>query len=179
MKSKKTNNLILTALFAALIFVTVRFIPAFPLGNMGYVNFGDTFIYLGALMLPAPFAMLAGAVGAGLADLSFNAVLWVIPTVIIKSLLALAAQPFTKYAKGVWRDIGIALCGVITVGGYYLAEVVLLRFFIAAADGWHAAFIGAAASILGNTMQALVCGIAFVLISSAMHRVPFFCKFWK
>ncbi len=179
MKTKQTQHLILTALFAALIFVTVRFIPAFPLGNMGYVNFGDTFIYLSALMLPAPLAMLASAVGAGLADLSFNAVLWVIPTVIIKSLLVLAATPFAKHAKGILRDVGIALCGVITVGGYYLAEVVLLRFFLAAADGWSAAWIGAAASIFGNTMQAVVCGIAFVLISTALHRIPFFSRFWK
>ena len=179
MRDKKMQWLILTSLFAALIFVTVRFIPAFPLGNMGYVNFGDTFIYLSALMLPAPFACVASALGAGLADLSFNAVLWVIPTIIIKSLLVLSASFFAKKTKGLPRDISIALCGVITVVGYYLAEVLLLRFFLASADGWRAAFVGASASIVGNAMQAIVCGVAFVLISSAMHRIPFFRKFWK
>ena len=37
--------------------------------NGGYIHLGDALIYLAAVLLPAPYAMAAGAIGGGLADL--------------------------------------------------------------------------------------------------------------
>ena len=59
-----------TALFAALICVTTAYIFHIPFGtNGGYVHIGDTLIYLAAAILPAPYAMIAGALGGAFADL--------------------------------------------------------------------------------------------------------------
>ena len=53
--------------FAALIFVVTVFlkIPA----ASGYVHIGDSLIYLASLII-GPWAMLAGAIGEGLADIA-------------------------------------------------------------------------------------------------------------
>ena len=53
-----------------------------------YKRQGDALIYLAACLLPAPYAVGAAMVGAGLADL-LTAPLWVVPTLLIKALVAL------------------------------------------------------------------------------------------
>ena len=57
---------VLAAMFAAMVYVMTAFvhIPT----NQGYVHIGDGIIFLAAAILPAPYAMAAGAVGAGLSD---------------------------------------------------------------------------------------------------------------
>lgn len=178
MQSKHLRYLSFTGLFAAVVFITIRFIPYIPLGNAGYVNLGDVFIYLAVCMLPTPYAAVAGALGAGLADLSFDAALWVVPTIVVKSLLVLCAKWFARNSRGLWRDIRIGLAGWVTVVGYYFAEVLLIRLLIAKGTPWQGAFVGAAASIFGNLAQAVCCGIVFVVLSRALHRIPFFQKYW-
>ena len=111
---KKTRGYVLTAMFAALITIMTAYICHIPVGlNGGYVHFGDALIYLAASVLPAPLAMLAGAVGGGLADL-LTAPVWMIPTVIIKMAIAL---PFTSKNENVIcprNIVAVFVSGVIS-----------------------------------------------------------------
>ena len=92
-KDSKIYNITLTGIFAALITIFTAYIGHMPVGaNGGYVHFGDGLIYLAAAILPAPYAMAAGAIGGGLADL-LTAPAWAIATIIIKALLVI---PFTN-----------------------------------------------------------------------------------
>ena len=99
-----TKHLVLAALFAALTFVLTAYFFHVPVGvNGGYIHFGDSMIYLAASVLPLPYAMAAGAIGAGLSDLISGGAMWVLPTVIIKALICLV--------------------------GYYLAESIITGSF--------------------------------------------------
>ena len=95
MAKKKANKqliyVVMAALFAAIITVVTAYVLRIPTGN-GYIHLGDSFIFLAASLLPLPYAIAAAAVGAGLAD-ALTAPIWVIATVIIKSLIVL---PFTS-----------------------------------------------------------------------------------
>src|SRR5574344_1122239 len=125
MNRKKTQeqmqNLVLTALFASMIYVLTAFlkIPTYQ----GYIHIGDGMIYLAASLLPLPYAMAAGAFGAGLSDYLSGFPMWVIPTVIIK---AVTAAGFTRKKETIIckRNIfGIAAAIIICVVGYYFASV--------------------------------------------------------
>ena len=176
MNRKTFRNLTLTGVLTALVFVVARFLPAIPLGINAYVNLGDTVIYLSVLVLPTPYAIAAGAIGAALSDLTFGAVLWVIPTLLVKALIVLTAKGLCKVSKH--HDLMISLCGVVGVIGYYLAEVVLIRFFIVSDQmTWAAGVVGSAASIWGNVVQGLGSGILFYAFAKVLRRIPAIKKY--
>ena len=58
--------LVLAAIFSAMVYVLTAFvrIPT----HQGYIHVGDGIIYIAAALLPLPYAMLTGAIGAGLSD---------------------------------------------------------------------------------------------------------------
>ena len=83
----KTKDITLTGLMAALIFIGTFFfkIPS----PFGYNHFGDGFMLLTVFMLGYKKGAFAGAIGAGLADLIGGYTVWVLPTIVIKSMWAL------------------------------------------------------------------------------------------
>ena len=85
--SNRTRLLGTAALFAAVITLTTAYLLHIPVPT-GYVHLGDAFVYLAASLLPAPYAVAAAAIGAGLADLlTYPA--WMPATLVIKAVVAL------------------------------------------------------------------------------------------
>ena len=72
--TKHIQLICVTGLFAAMIYVLTAWLHI-PTGA-GYTHAGDGLIYLAASMLPTPYAMAAGAIGAGLADGLSGFVVW-------------------------------------------------------------------------------------------------------
>ena len=127
MAKKKANKqliyVVMAALFAAIITVVTAYVLHIPTGN-GYIHLGDSFIFLAASLLPLPYAIAAAAVGAGLAD-ALTAPIWVIATVIIKSLIVL---PFTSKKDKIINArnlIALIPALIVTCVGYYLADRIL------------------------------------------------------
>ncbi len=90
--SKTSSNakiMAMTAMFTALITVATAFIKV-P-SPVGYTHAGDSMVYLSACVLPAPYGIIASALGGGLSDLIAGYPQWILPTMIIK---ALNAVPF-------------------------------------------------------------------------------------
>ena len=83
----KTRRLVITALFAALIFVSILFFHI-PNGLGGVIHFGDALIFIAATMLPFPYAIAAAALGAGLFNL-VRVPIWLPFTIVIKPLMTL------------------------------------------------------------------------------------------
>ena len=82
-------NLTSAGLFAAMITLTTAYIFHIPYGsNGGYIHFGDTLIYLAAVLLPRPYAIAAATIGGGMADL-MTAPMWTPATIIIKIMITL------------------------------------------------------------------------------------------
>lgn len=124
-KSTKVKNITMTGVMAALITIMTAYICHIPIGiNGGYVHFGDSLIYLAAVLLPTPYALAAAAIGGGLADL-LTAPMWAPATIIIKMLITI---PFTNKSKKIVTPrnvIATVIAYFISGIGYFLAEYVL------------------------------------------------------
>lgn len=164
----KIKKLITTAILAALVFITTAYIPHIPIpGTTGYIHIGDTIIYLAASILPLPYAILTGVIGAGLCDALFAPV-YVLPTIIIKSILCLY---FTnKKEKIVCKRniIALFLAGFTGVFGYYLTSTILYFDFN---------FAKGLATIPMESIQPIVSGIVFVIIAVSLDKLNFKKRF--
>ncbi len=167
-QSSKVKNLAMAGIFAALITVMTAYICHIPVGmNGGYVHFGDALIYLAAVLLPRPYALMAAAVGGGLADL-LTAPMWAPATIIIKMLIVL---PFTsKSAKIItWRNVFATVLGYLISGiGYFLAEYILF-------ETWSVFLV----SMSQTLVQSLGSAILFVVFGFALDKVHVKNKFFN
>lgn len=154
----KIKNLVLSGVFAAIICVTTMF-PHLPVGiNGGYVHIGDTFIYLTASFLSPAYAIAASAIGSGLADLMV-APIYILPTVIIKSLMALMFTANGSKILCKHNVLATVFAGIICIIGYYIAEVILAGNFISPII-----------STLQGLIQPVLSGIIYVVIASVIDR---------
>jgi uncharacterized repeat protein (TIGR04002 family) len=147
-KMKRDRLLVLTGLFAALICLFTAYICHIPMGpNGGYLHFGDSLIYVGASLLPQPYALIAAAIGGGLADL-LTAPMWAPATIVIKALITL---PFTFHApKLLCRRNRIApfLSWIISATGYFLAEKLIFGTDVALITSFFGSSIQSGGSLL-------------------------------
>ena len=128
MKKLTTKKLVATALFMALTIVATMFIRI-PL-PLGYVNLGDAFIFLAVFILGPVCGVIAGGVGAGIADL-FGYITYAPGTLVIKSAMALVAWLVyqllkTATKKAMLAEIAGGIAGTIVMAvGYFVYEVLL------------------------------------------------------
>lgn len=153
--------LCLTALFAALTAVSTIAITI-PIPGGGYINFGDSVIYLAAVCLGGLPAAIAGGLGAMIIDLIL-APMYAPFTLIIKAIEGLivgtALHFFRKSKKSntpIEMLVGFSsmlLAGAIMVIMYYFTDCLL-----------YGSFASAIATFVPNIIQASVSvGIGFTL----------------
>ena len=155
----KTKQITLTASFAALIFLFTYFVKV-PVAS-GYVHLGDTLIYLLACIIGGPWAMLAGAIGEGLADVIGGYIMYAPATVLIKAAVAVPFLFFTKKSDKIltlWTGLMTLPAALITVGGYFLADCIIDKTY-------------AVADIPGNVIQAVGSAVLFIVLSTVFDRM--------
>ncbi|MBR3779176.1 MAG: TIGR04002 family protein [Clostridia bacterium] len=160
------RNIVLVGVLAAMVCVATGFLHI-PIVGGGYVHLGDTVIYLAAAMLPAPYAMAAAAVGAGLADL-LVAPVWAPFTVVIKAVMVLAFTAKNERLLCRRNTLAPLIAGVIGVAGYYIAEVAI--FWLSGGE-FVAVSVAALAAVPFNALQELAGGVAFLLLAAALDRL--------
>ena len=124
--NKKVLNMVYAAVFAAMIFALTRFIQIPVPGGAGYLHFGDAMIYIVASTLGGPWALLASALGAAIADLSSGFAVYAPISAIVKVLIALPFVLVNKKSEKILTPLTICLTipsGVITVLGYFLGDM--------------------------------------------------------
>lgn len=156
--SKKIRKMVTAGVFAAMIFVLTYFVKV-PVAS-GYVHFGDALIYICAGILGGPWAILAGAIGEGLADLVGAYAVYTPATIIVKALIAL---PFIFAAKNTKNsdkllNVTSALmtipAGLITVGGYFIADLIIDKSY-------------AIVDIPFNVIQAVGSAVIYIVLALA------------
>jgi uncharacterized repeat protein (TIGR04002 family) len=159
---KTTKLLVLSSLFAAIIFIFTAYILHIPIGaTLGYIHFGDAFIFIAACILPFPYALLSAAIGASLADILTGVPIWAPATIIIKSLMALMfTNKSEKILKSNRNIIAPILAGLICLVGYYLYEAVFI-------DNFRASL----ASIPLGLVQLFGSAIFFYVISALFDKL--------
>ena len=151
-ESKKLRLLCLAALFAGAIAVTTAYLLHIPIPTGGYIHLGDALIYLAACLLPAPYAVGAAMVGAGLADL-LTAPLWVVPTLLIKALVALLFTSRGPRLLCPRNGAALLLACLLSPAAYGLAGVNAF---------WP--------QFLGTLVQAVGSGAVFTVLALALDR---------
>jgi len=83
------KKFVLTGLMTAMVFVLTFTLKVPVPYTSGYIHLGDSMIYLSVIVLGPVYGAFASGVGSMLADLLAGYVQYAIPTLIIKSLMAL------------------------------------------------------------------------------------------
>ena len=164
-QSQRLHLLIMSALFAAAIAVMTAYLLHIPIPTGGYIHVGDALIYLAACLLPAPYAVGAAMVGAGLADL-LTAPMWVVPTLVIKAVVALlftSRSPRLLCPRNLAAAAGACL---LSPAAYGLAACLLM-------GSVHAFW----PQFLGTLVQGIGSGVLFTVLALALDRAGFKARF--
>lgn len=151
--------LAITGLMASLITIMTAYICHIPAGmNGGYIHFGDSLIYLAAVLLPRPYALAAAAIGGGMADI-LTAPMWTPATIIIKMLIVI---PFSNKSGKIvtpWNVFATVVSYFISAFGYFLAEYILF-------GSWSVLL----ASMVGSLIQSGGSAVFFVIFGCALDK---------
>lgn len=131
MRNEKTFKIVLSALFAALVFVTT-FMVKIPIpATSGYIHPGDAMVILSGIFLGPWYGAAAAAIGSMLSDAVGGYMLYVPATFIIKGLAAFLVGLAQKKLeeKGINITLGTVISslisGVVVVVGYLAFELVI------------------------------------------------------
>ena len=124
MKNLSVKKLTLAGVMAALVFV-MTYVPKVPVPvTGGYVHLGDGAIFLSVLLL-GPLGIPAAAIGSGLSDILGGYMVYVLPTMVIKGLVALIAWKIWKEGSWLRAVIAFVLAEAVMVAGYFAFEAVM------------------------------------------------------
>lgn len=155
--SSKTKLLVSSALFAALICISINFFHI-PIGaNGGFIHIGDAFIYLAAVLLPTPYAAFSAAIGSGMADITMGAANWVLATIIIKPILVLFFTSKSKKIINLRNVCASIIAGIVGTVLYMIADGIMLGSFESA---FILSFVGLIQPI-GSFIVFIVIGLVF------------------
>jgi len=173
----RTKRLILSALFAALIFISISLFRV-PNGLGGFIHFGDAMIFIAAAVLPFPFALPVAAIGAGLFNLVFGPI-WLPFTILIKPIMTLC---FTSTGDTILQtkrnNIAPFVAALINTVLYFGANMILFALGLLPVDhvGIWAAGI---ASLPGLLIQGIGSVIMFFVLALALDRIGIKVRFMK
>lgn len=158
-----TYQICFIALFMALICVsTLVFKIPIPLG---YAHLGNGFIFLASVFLGNPGGIICAGIGSALADMFGGWYAWIIPTLIIKSVMGavvsgIACKKSEKVKILCFKTAFALLCGVIImVGGYFIAGSLL-----------EGSFAAGAAQLPGLIGEGIVGIILFYVLGVALEK---------
>lgn len=165
-KNEKIMLLVLAGLFAAIITVSTMMIRI-PTPTKGYINLGDCFVNIAGWLLGPLYGGAAAGIGSSLSDLFAGYTVYVIPTFIIKALMAVTAFAIFKALSKklptlVGRIISAIAAELVMVAGYAVYESFLYGSAATALTG-----------VAGNIVQGIG-GVLFgvLLYEGVIARIP-------
>ena len=165
-KNEKIQLIVLAGLFAAIITVSTMIIRI-PTPTKGYINLGDCFVNIAGWLLGPIYGGTAAGVGSALSDLFAGYTVYVIPTFIIKGLMAVVAFAVFKVLRKklptlVGRIVSAVAAELVMIVGYAVFEAFLYSSVATALTG-----------VAGNVVQGIG-GVAFgvILYEGVIARIP-------
>ena len=165
-KNEKIQLLVLAGLFAAIITVSTMIIRI-PTPTKGYINLGDCFVNIAGWLLGPLYGGTAAGIGSALSDLFAGYTVYILPTFIIKGLVAVTAyavyKALSKRIPGiVGRIVSAVAAELVMIVGYAVFEAFLYSSVTTALTG-----------VAGNVVQGIG-GVAFgvILYEGVIARIP-------
>jgi len=129
MTNNQTKRLTFGGLMVALVFVTTFSIKIPVPFTQGYIHAGDSMIFIAAILLGWKYGAIAGGVGSALADALGGYANWVIPTIIIKTIMGALVGWIAKDAME--RDNTTKIMLSVTMAITWFGLTTILRNIIA------------------------------------------------
>ncbi|HOA99290.1 MAG TPA: ECF transporter S component [Candidatus Atribacteria bacterium] len=154
---ESTRTLTYSAIAIALVAIATMSLQIPIPQTRGYINLGDTLIFVFALLWGTRVGALAGGLGSALADLLTGYAHWAPFTLIIKGIEGFLVGAFASREQNLpKRILFLSLAGLEMVGGYFLAGSLLYGPGVAIVE------------IPGNLVQA---GSAVLLSSLVVYAI--------
>ena len=161
-----TQELVFTALMTALVFVAT-YLPHIPI-PLGYAHLGDAVIFLLAFLAPRRTTLFAACIGSALADLLGGFVLWIVPTLVIKFVMAEIVCRIGRRGNEIAPRSGIIVA-------LFLASLWMAAAYTLAGAVLYASLPAALASAPGLLMEGAVNSIiTFLLLPVLREHFPSF-----
>ena len=134
MKAKNyftTKRLCFMATFTALVTVATMVVQIPSPGGQGYINVGDSLIFVCAVFFDPVFALVAGGLGSALADIFAGWVSYAPFTFVVKgceglvTCLVIKALKKLKLKTVLCYVVAMLLGGVCMAVGYFFADLIL------------------------------------------------------
>ncbi len=161
MPGKTVRQLTLTALFIALVTVATMVIRVPTFATQGYINVGDTMVFVAAALMGPRTGLLAGGLGSALADLLSGYAQWAPWTLVIKGLEGLIVA---LVAHAAYRRKGVLSAAVIPT---MVVAALWMVFGYWVAGGVMKGFAASATEIPGNLIQ----GIGSVILATPLLAI--------
>lgn len=167
MKAKEyftTKRIAFMALFTALVAIATFIIQVPSPAGQGYINVGDTMIFVCAALFGPLFSFVAGGLGSAIADM-FVAPYYAPFTFVVKGLEGLVAAYIIKGLKKVRCPRPAAYVtafvagGLLMSAGYMLAETVLFSWTLGVANFVYNLVQAAVNIVLGFALTMAFCKI--------------------
>lgn len=119
------RSLALGGVMAALVCIATAFLRLPVPVTQGYIHLGDALVLVSAATL-GPVGVVAAAIGSMLADLLGGYFTYLVPTFIIKALVALVVLLGLKPSQLFWLQLLVLVAAeAVMVLGYFLVECLL------------------------------------------------------
>lgn len=156
----KTKEMVMTALMAALIFAATYCIRIPNPATGGYSHIGDCMIFLAVLILGRGSGSAAAALGGALSDLLAGAAVWIVPTFIIKYIMAFIMGTVIRGAE---ESRGRQLAGAVLGGSFQIAAYTAVKIVIIG-------MAPAVASIPNICIQTTVGVVLFAILAAVLPK---------
>ena len=161
--NNKTKLLVLNGLMIALVCMATMVIQIPIPMTEGYVNIGDSIIFVTSILFGPISGMIAGGFGSALADILTGYSHWALFTLLIKGfegyIVGIIVRENTNLIKNI---LATSLGVIIMVSGYLLAGTFL-----------QGSFIVALGSVSSNMIQGIVSIIIGIPIASYLLTVKY------
>lgn len=167
LKFSRIQDLTILGLLIALVAVSTMVIKIPTIATEGYIHLGDSMIFLAAIMFGKKRGAIAGGFGSAMADLLLGYTHWILPTLIIKTLMGygvgVIADQESSNLINLRNGISLLFGASWMVLGYFIAGGIM-----------KGSFLVAAASVPANLIQGFVGALLFIPIGAALKRTKYF-----
>lgn len=159
--NNKTKRIVINGLMIALVCIATMAIQIPIPATHGYINIGDTIIFVSSILFGPVSGMIAGGIGSALADILSGYTHWAIFTLIIKGIEGyLVGMLLSKNTTVIKSIIATLIGAIIMVFGYFIGGAIL-----------EGSFAASATSIPSNSIQGFVSIILSIPLAHSLSNI--------
>ncbi|WP_412989774.1 ECF transporter S component [Pediococcus siamensis] len=176
MRNQQLRRIVLTALFAAIIFIGISVfqIPIPAMIGRPFVHFGNALTALAILFLGFGYGALAGSIGLGLFDVTHGyastAYLTILEVIIVAAVVTLVFRSLHRDDTHKWHIVVVAFVAGLTKIFTSFGNSVIEGVFYQGMQ-WHAAVVGALASEPATVVNSITTFILVMILYYPLKKV--------